>query len=226
MITPTPALREVARADRHGRAGVVLAVLALPLYDDFGPDRLFRHGHGPDAQRQHDRGAVGEPERARAAVAAGRDAGRVPWPSEVYENVPVLGHLPAAQFRPADGLDHRMGGPPEQGCAYCHGDSGNFAADDHPIPQGRLPADVPDDHDHQRRLGDLTSRPSGRHLLHPATKVSRCCPTSGSAIPWPNGKKKKVGGDGRRSGGGRTSPRRRSPMPRCRWNPFHRLPGR
>lgn len=62
-----------------------------------------------------------------------------PWPreettdgplaSEVYENVQVLGHLQSANF------DRLMAAitewvSPEQGCAYCHGEEGNFAADD------------------------------------------------------------------------------------------------
>jgi photosynthetic reaction center cytochrome c subunit len=62
-----------------------------------------------------------------------------PWPreegtdgplaSEVYENVQVLGHLQAGNF------DRLMAAitewvSPEQGCAYCHGEEGNFAADD------------------------------------------------------------------------------------------------
>jgi photosynthetic reaction center cytochrome c subunit len=62
-----------------------------------------------------------------------------PWPreettdgplaSEVYENVQVLGHLQSANF------DRLMAAitewvSPEQGCAYCHGNEGNFAADD------------------------------------------------------------------------------------------------
>jgi photosynthetic reaction center cytochrome c subunit len=72
------------------------------------------------------------------AQMAAYDVPEPPWPlegtqegplaSEVYENVPVLGHLPAAQF------DRLMASitewvSPDQGCTYCHSEDGNFAAD-------------------------------------------------------------------------------------------------
>ncbi|NBB82605.1 MAG: photosynthetic reaction center cytochrome c subunit [Alphaproteobacteria bacterium] len=52
-----------------------------------------------------------------------------PLARDVYENVQVLGHLPAAQFsRLMAAITEWVS--PEQGCAYCHGDGGNFAHDD------------------------------------------------------------------------------------------------
>ncbi|MDX2288927.1 MAG: photosynthetic reaction center cytochrome PufC [Hyphomicrobiaceae bacterium] len=52
-----------------------------------------------------------------------------PKASTVYQNVKVLGHLSEAQFnRVMVAITEWVS--PEQGCAYCHGDSGNFAADD------------------------------------------------------------------------------------------------
>lgn len=48
--------------------------------------------------------------------------------SEVYENVPVLGDLDAEQFnRLMVAITEWVS--PVQGCAYCHGEEGNFASD-------------------------------------------------------------------------------------------------
>lgn len=52
-----------------------------------------------------------------------------PRASEVYENVKVLGHLSEAEFnRIMAAITEWVS--PEQGCAYCHGEDGNFASDD------------------------------------------------------------------------------------------------
>lgn len=107
---------------------VVLAVLALPL-----STTSVQTGYAGTGMVQTLNANTIEAQLASLNVP------EPPWPlegtqegplaSEVYENVPVLGHLPAAQF------DRLMASitewvSPDQGCAYCHGDSGNFAADD------------------------------------------------------------------------------------------------
>ena len=47
---------------------------------------------------------------------------------EIYENVQVLGHLSDARFtRLMASITEWVS--PEQGCAYCHGEEGNFAED-------------------------------------------------------------------------------------------------
>ncbi len=52
-----------------------------------------------------------------------------PKASEIYENVKVLGHLSEGQFnRIMAAITEWVS--PEQGCAYCHGEDGNFASDD------------------------------------------------------------------------------------------------
>lgn len=68
--------------------------------------------------------AVPEPQPAlEAAEISG------PRASEVYENVKVLGHLSEAQFnRIMAAITEWVS--PEQGCAYCHGEDGNFASDE------------------------------------------------------------------------------------------------
>ncbi|MBU1211819.1 MAG: photosynthetic reaction center cytochrome c subunit [Alphaproteobacteria bacterium] len=51
-----------------------------------------------------------------------------PRASEVYKNVKVLGHLSEAQFnRVMAAITEWVS--PEQGCAYCHGEDGNFESD-------------------------------------------------------------------------------------------------
>lgn len=52
-----------------------------------------------------------------------------PRASEVYENVKVLGHLSEAEFNRIM-LAITEWVSPEKGCAYCHGEEGNFASDD------------------------------------------------------------------------------------------------
>jgi photosynthetic reaction center cytochrome c subunit len=49
---------------------------------------------------------------------------------ELYENVQVLGHLTDANFNRLM-LAITEWVSPEQGCAYCHGDEGDFASDDY-----------------------------------------------------------------------------------------------
>lgn len=48
---------------------------------------------------------------------------------EIYENVQLLGHLTDANFNRLM-LAITEWVSPEQGCAYCHGEDGNFASDD------------------------------------------------------------------------------------------------
>lgn len=49
--------------------------------------------------------------------------------SDVYENVPVLGHLTIDEFnRLMAAITEWVS--PEQGCNYCHGDQGDFASDE------------------------------------------------------------------------------------------------
>ena len=51
-----------------------------------------------------------------------------PLARDVYENVPVLGHLSADNFnRVMAAITEWVS--PDQGCAYCHGEDGNFASD-------------------------------------------------------------------------------------------------
>lgn len=64
---------------------------------------------------------------AQPALEADEIAG--PKASEVYENVKVLGHLSEAQFNRIMAAVTEWVSP-EQGCAYCHGEDGNFAKDD------------------------------------------------------------------------------------------------
>lgn len=62
------------------------------------------------------------PEAQPPADLAGQPA------SAVYENVPALGHLDANEFlRVMTAITEWVS--PEQGCAYCHGEDGNFAAE-------------------------------------------------------------------------------------------------
>lgn len=49
---------------------------------------------------------------------------------ELYENVQILGHLTDANFNRLM-LAITEWVSPEQGCAYCHGEEGNFASDDY-----------------------------------------------------------------------------------------------
>ncbi len=74
--------------------------------------------------------------RALATVDA-IPAGEAPYPvdagavkaSEVYENVKVLGDLSQDNFlRVMTAITQWVS--PDQGCAYCHGEDGNFASDD------------------------------------------------------------------------------------------------
>ncbi|MCR9255115.1 MAG: photosynthetic reaction center cytochrome PufC [Alphaproteobacteria bacterium] len=52
-----------------------------------------------------------------------------PTAGEIYENVQVLGHLSDARFtRLMAAVTEWVS--PEEGCAYCHGEEGNFASDD------------------------------------------------------------------------------------------------
>ncbi len=52
-----------------------------------------------------------------------------PLARDIYENVPVLGHLSADNFnRVMAAITEWVA--PDQGCAYCHGEDGNFASDD------------------------------------------------------------------------------------------------
>jgi photosynthetic reaction center cytochrome c subunit len=53
-----------------------------------------------------------------------------PLAGEIYENVQVLGHLTDANFNRLM-LAITEWVSPEQGCAYCHGEEGNFASDDY-----------------------------------------------------------------------------------------------
>ena len=82
---------------------------------------------------------------------------------DAYENVQVLGDLTQDNF---DRLMLAMTEwvAPEQSCAYCHGEEGDFAGDA-ALHQGRFAPDDRDDAQHQRDL----DRPclAGRgHLLH------------------------------------------------------------
>jgi len=53
-----------------------------------------------------------------------------PTAGEIYENVQVLGHLSDARFnRLMAAITEWVS--PEQGCAYCHGEEGNFASDEY-----------------------------------------------------------------------------------------------
>lgn len=49
---------------------------------------------------------------------------------EIYENVQILGHLTDANFNRLM-LAFTEWVSPEQGCAYCHGEEGNFASDEY-----------------------------------------------------------------------------------------------
>lgn len=107
---------------------VVLFFLALPLsttsvqtgYSGTGMVQVLNDN---TIQAQMASMTVPEPPYALEGTQEG------PLASEVYQNVQVLGHLPAAQFsRLMAAITEWVS--PEQGCAYCHGDSGNFAADD------------------------------------------------------------------------------------------------
>lgn len=106
-----------------------IAVLTMPGWDR-PPIESVQKGYRGLAMEKVDN------PRTLRAIAAVNQVPEEPWPlepsegplaSEVYENVPVLGHIPSDQF------DRLMAAvtewvSPEQGCAYCHNEE-NLADD-------------------------------------------------------------------------------------------------
>jgi photosynthetic reaction center cytochrome c subunit len=103
---------------------LVIAMLTLPGWDRPVIDSE-QYGYRGVAM-----GGIQNP-RTRAKLLAANEAPEEPWPlevtdetlaSDIYQNVPVLGHLPAEQF------DRLMAAvtewvAPEQGCGYCHNEA-------------------------------------------------------------------------------------------------------